>query len=252
MEYKYGNHTACSYLHNIKPKPSKKNPEFSIIHPRSTIAQKTMSSNLSILFLLLLHSSTIIITLASDPDPVSDFCIPATISETTCKNSSLATVEDFVFSGIKHPGKFTETGLASIPVNVKVFPGLNSLGMSLVRADFEVGGVNVPHLHPRATEVAYVLEGKIYSGFVDTQNKIFAKVIERGEVMVFPRGLVHFQMNVGDSRATILGSFDSQNPGLMKIPSAVFGSEIEEELLVRAFGLSPKEIAKLRKKLGPH
>lgn len=121
-----------------------------------------------------------------------------------------------------------------------------------MRADFEVGGVNVPHLHPRATEVAYVLEGKIYSGFVDTQNKIFAKVIERGEVMVFPRGLVHFQMNVGDSRATILGSFNSQNPGLMKIPSAVFGSEIKEELLVRAFGLSPKEIAKLRKKLGPH
>ncbi|KAJ0046276.1 hypothetical protein Pint_05826 [Pistacia integerrima] len=211
-----------------------------------------MSLNSAIPFLVLFHSCIIMVTLASDPDPVFDFCIPTTISKTTCKNSSLATVEDFVFPGIKHPGKFTETGFASIPVNVKVFPGLNTLGMSLARADFEVGGVNVPHFHPRATEVAYVLEGKIYSGFVDTKNKIFAKVIERGEVMVFPKGLVHFQMNVGDSRATILGSFDSENPGLVKIPSAVFGSEIKEELLEKAFGLSSEEIAKLRKKLTPH
>uniref|UniRef100_A0A0A0KWM6 Germin-like protein n=2 Tax=Cucumis sativus TaxID=3659 RepID=A0A0A0KWM6_CUCSA len=124
--------------------------------------------------------------------------------------------------------------------------------MSLVRADFDVGGVNVPHFHPRATEVAVVLEGKVYSGFVDTNNQIFAKVIEKGEVMVFPRGLVHFQMNVGEIPATIIGSFDSQNPGLMKIPSAVFGSGIKEELLEKAFGLSPEELVKLKKRHAPH
>jgi quercetin dioxygenase-like cupin family protein len=120
--------------------------------------------------------------------------------------------------------------------------------MSLVRADFEAGGVNVPHFHPRATEVAYVLEGKIYSGFVDTQNKVFAKVLEKGEVMVFPKGLVHFQMNVGDKPATIVGSFNSENPGSMKIPTAVFGCGIKEELLEKAFGLKGKDISKVRKK----
>lgn len=211
-----------------------------------------MSLTLTVLFFGLFHSY---VTLASDPDPVNDFCILNRSSAATnlpCKNSSLVTVEDFVFSGIKFPGKFSETGLASIPVNVNVFPGLNSLGVSMVRADFDVGGVNVPHFHPRATEIAVVLEGKIYAGFVDTQNRIFAKVIEKGEVMVFPRGLVHFQMNVGDTWATILGSFDSQNPGLQKIPSAVFGSDIKEELLEKAFGLTPKEIAKLRKRFAPH
>lgn len=211
-----------------------------------------MSLALTVLFFGLFHSY---VTLASDPDPVNDFCVLNRSSATTslpCKNSSLVTVEDFVFSGIKFRGKLSETGLASIPVNVNVFPGLNTLGMSMVRADFDVGGVNVPHFHPRATEIAVVLEGKIYSGFVDTQNRIFAKVIEKGEVMVFPRGLVHFQMNVGDTWATILGSFDSQNPGLQKIPSAVFGSNIKEELLEKAFGLTPKEIAKLRKRFAPH
>ncbi|KAJ6428774.1 hypothetical protein OIU84_020441 [Salix udensis] len=174
-----------------------------------------MSLTVAVLFAVLLHGR---VTLASDPDPVRDFCIANTDSATNipCKNSSDATVEDFIFSGIKSRGRFSETGLASIPVNVNSFPGLNTLGVSLVRADFEAGGVNVPHFHPRATEVA---------------------------------GLVHFQMNVGDKPATILGSFDSENPGLMKIPAAVFGCGIKEELLEKAFGLTAKDISKVRRKL---
>ncbi|KAJ6317325.1 hypothetical protein OIU76_012962 [Salix suchowensis] len=184
-----------------------------------------MSLTVAVLFAVLLHGR---VTLASDPDPVRDFCIANTDSATNipCKNSSDATVEDFIFSGIKSRGRFSETGLASIPVNVNSFPGLNTLGVSLVRADFEAGGVNVPHFHPRATEVAYVLEGKIYSGFVDTKNKVFAKVLEK------------------DKPAAILGSFDSENPGLMKIPAAVFGCGIKEELLEKAFGLTAKDISK--------
>ncbi|XP_028768371.1 germin-like protein subfamily 3 member 2 [Neltuma alba] len=199
--------------------------------------------------LLVLFLLQFIVAFGSDSDPVMDFCLPISPSNPfSCKNASLATVHDFTFSGIKFPGNFKESGFSATAVNSKLFPGLNTLGMSFVRADFDVGGVNVPHFHPRATEIAYVLEGKVYSGFIDTNNKIFAKVIEKGEVMVFPRGLLHFQMNVGDSPAAILGSFDSQNPGLQKIPSAVFGSGIKMELLEKAFGLNPKELYKLRKR----
>lgn len=153
-----------------------------------------------------------------------------------CKNSSDTTVEDFLFFGIKSHGKFSETGLASIPVNENSFPGL---GMSLVRADFEAGSVNVPHFDPRATEVADELEGKIYSGFGETRNKVFAKVLEKGEVMVFAKGLVHFQMNIGDRQAAIPGSFNIDNPGSMRIPAAVFGCGIKEELLGSRARTSP-------------
>ncbi|TQE00266.1 hypothetical protein C1H46_014098 [Malus baccata] len=116
------------------------------------------------LFVVLLFNKSYVI-FASDPDPVQDFCIAntePTSHANQCKNSSLATVEDFVFSGIRVPGKFGPSGLSGVSVNSNVFPGLNTLGMSFVRADFEVGGVNVPHFHPRATEIAFVLEGKIY------------------------------------------------------------------------------------------
>ncbi|KAK4746892.1 hypothetical protein SAY87_025929 [Trapa incisa] len=212
--------------------------------------------SLKIMVLLFCFFYTCPVILASDPDPVQDFCLAQNAGpgiDLQCKNSSLATVEDFVFSGIRSSGKFkfSEVGLSAIPVNSMVFPGLNTLGMSFVRADLEPRGINPPHFHPRATEIAFVLEGEVYSGFVDTQNRVFAKVIKKGEVMVFPRALVHFQMNVGDEQATILGCFDSQNPGLQRVSSAVFGSGIKEELLEKAFGLSIKELTKLRRRFAP-
>ncbi|XP_010523132.1 PREDICTED: germin-like protein subfamily 3 member 2 [Tarenaya hassleriana] len=198
--------------------------------------------------------------LASDPDPVQDFCIrtdPSTsaakLMHPSCKNVSNVSVEDFIYGGIKSRGNFDrETGLAAKSVNVDTFPALNTLGMSFVRADLEVGGINVPHYHPRATEVAYVMEGKVYSGFVDTESRVFARVIEQGEVMVFPKGLLHFQMNIGDEPAAILGMFNGQNPGLMKLPRAIFGSGIKEELLEKSFGLNRKEIDKLKRMFGPN
>ncbi|KAI5667125.1 hypothetical protein M9H77_16978 [Catharanthus roseus] len=196
----------------------------------------------------------IYVVTASDPDPINDFCIPRTNFSSifpSCKNSSLVTIEDFVYSGIRNPPlDYKKNGFSSIPVSSSVFPGLNTQGMSFVRADFEVDGVNVPHYHPRATEVVFVLEGKVYSGFVDSKNKVYAKVLEKGDVMVFPKGLIHFQMNIGDSHATIIGNFNSQNPGLVKIPTAIFGSEIQQDLLMKAFGLNSKEISKLKKHFG--
>ncbi|KAF3614295.1 Germin-like protein subfamily 3 member 2 [Capsicum annuum] len=117
--------------------------------------------------------------LAYDPDPVHDYCIPReefTSIFLSCKHSSLVTVDDFVYSGTKDPGNFKHSGFSSIPISSTVFPRLNTLGMSFVHADFDVDGVNVPHFHPRATETALVLKGKIYSGFVDSGNRVFAKV----------------------------------------------------------------------------
>ncbi|WZY74038.1 hypothetical protein YC2023_006278 [Brassica napus] len=180
---------------------------------------------------LLLVCFKVCFTLASDPDPIQDFY--------------------FIFSGFKTPGNFSDTGLATVPVNPTTFPGLNTLGLSFVRADLKPGAINPPHYHPRATEVAHVVKGRVYSGFVDSNNKVYAKVMEEGEMMVYPKGLVHFQMNVGDVTATILGGLNSQSPGIQKIPSVVFGSGINEELLVKAFGLSLEQIGTLKKRFNP-
>ncbi|KAK3405818.1 hypothetical protein EUGRSUZ_K02050 [Eucalyptus grandis] len=51
--------------------------------------------------------------------------------------------------------------------------------------------------------------------------------------------------------ATIFGSFNSQNAGVQKLPATIFGSGINSELLEKAFGLSPKQIGHMRRKLDP-
>ena len=62
---------------------------------------------------------------------------------------------------------------------------------------------------PRATEVVFVLKGELDVGFITTANVLISKSIKEGEIFVFPKGLVHFQKNNGDSPA----AFNSQLPG---------------------------------------
>ncbi|KAG7034505.1 Germin-like protein subfamily 3 member 2, partial [Cucurbita argyrosperma subsp. argyrosperma] len=189
---------------------------------------------------------------ASDPDPLQDFCIPnpkpTKKDDLPCKNSTAVTADDFVFSGGKSAGPFSDNGFATVAANPSLFPGLNTLGMSFVRADFKEGAINPPHVHPRAAEMVYVVQGRVYAGFVDSANRVYAKVIGEGEVMVIPRGLVHFQMNVGKGTATVFGCFNSQNPGTQRMASAIFGSGIKEELLEKAFGLSSKDLRRMRRR----
>lgn len=205
-----------------------------------------MALMVRILFVILFIGSV-----ASDPDPVQDYCIAVTDSETyiPCKNPSLVTVEDFIFSGLNSTGNFSETGQAVLSVNVNNFPGLRTQGVSLARADFEVGGFALPHAHPRATEAVCVLEGTFYSGFIDSQQKVFAKVIEQGDVIVIPRGLVQFHKNIGEIQGTLLGIYNSENPGKSMFPTAAFGCEVKEELLEKVYGLSAEDISKVRGKL---
>ena len=127
-------------------------------------------------------------------------------------------------------------------INVMRLPGLNTLGISLARIDYAPLGENPPHTHPRATEILTVLEGTLYVGFVtsntDNGNKLFAKVLNKGDVFVFPQGLIHFQFNpVHDKPAVAIAALSSQNPGVITIANAVFGSKppISDDVLAKAF-----------------
>jgi hypothetical protein len=196
---------------------------------------------------------------------VQDYCVPdsgvsgrplldlALLPSYPCRNPANLTAGDFSFAGVRAAGNFSaDTGFAGVSVTLAQFPALHTLGMSFARADLSAaGGVNPPHYYPRATETALVLAGRVYAGFVDSGGRIFAKVLEKGEVMVFPRGMVHFQMSVGDEPAMVYGSFNSENPGILCIPATVFGSGINSGVLERAFGLTAPEVRRLEKWFAP-
>ena len=136
-------------------------------------------------------------------------------------------------------------------MNVDTFPGLNTLGISLARIDFAPYGQNPPHTHPRGTEILVVLEGTLFVGFVtsNTDNRLFTKTLNKGDVFVFPVGLIHFQVNVGKTNAIAISGLSSQNAGAITIANAVFRSNppINPDVLTKAFQLDKKVVEYLQK-----
>ncbi|XP_059664136.1 germin-like protein subfamily 1 member 14 [Cornus florida] len=202
-------------------------------------------------------ASAISLASASDPSPLQDFCVAINNTNSAvfvngkfCKDPKLVKAEDFFFSGLNIPGNTNnKVGSNVTTVNVDTLPGLNTFGVSLVRIDYAPKGLNPPHTHPRATEVLVVVEGTLYVGFVTSNpnNTLFTKVLNPGDVFVFPIGLIHFQFNVGKTNAVAFAGLSSQNPGVITIANAVFGSNppISRDVLAKAFQVDKKVIDKL-------
>ncbi|KAI9185510.1 hypothetical protein LWI28_008002 [Acer negundo] len=196
---------------------------------------------------------------ASDPSPLQDFCVAINDTKNVfvngkfCKDPKLATPKDFFFSGLHIPQKTSNpVGSTVTPVNVVQILGLNTLGISLARIDYEPYGQNPPHTHPRASEILFVQEGTLYVGFVTSnpENKLFTKVLNKGDVFVFPIGLIHFQFNIGKTNAVAFAALSSQNPGVITIANAVFKSDppINPDVLAKAFQLDQNVVKSLQAK----
>ncbi|KAF5738367.1 germin-like protein 1 [Tripterygium wilfordii] len=191
--------------------------------------------------------------LASDSSPLQDFCVADPMSTVmvnglACKEPEKARANDFFFSGLNVAGNTSNAvGSRVTAVNVAQIPGLNTLGISLVRIDYAQWGINPPHTHPRATEILTVLEGSLEVGFVTSnpENRHITTVLKKGDVFVFPVGLVHYQRNVGLGNAVAIAGLNSQNPGVITIANAVFGAnpEIDRDVLAKAFQLEKNVIA---------
>lgn len=167
-----------------------------------------------------------------------------------CKEAMAVSAEDFFFRGLGQAGN-TDNAVGSIvtPANVVQIPGLNTLGISLVRIDFAVGGINPPHTHPRATEVLFLAEGELFVGFIDTNNTFFSKTLEKGDVFVFPKALVHFQQNVGKENAVAIAALSSQLPGTQTIANSLFAANppLPDSVLSKAFRITQELVDYIQK-----
>ncbi|XP_074287550.1 germin-like protein [Silene latifolia] len=201
------------------------------------------------------------VTHASDLTPLQDFCVGVDdpndalfVNGRFCKNPMDVTADDFLFKGLLAGNTNTRLGSHVTLVNATVLPGLNTLGISLARVDIAPGGLNGPHIHPRGTQVQTMLEGTLFVGFVTSdlpngENKFFTKVLNKGDVFVSPQGLIHFELNIGDTAAVSMHAFSSQNPGVMA--NSVFGANppIRADVLSKAFDLDEKLIKEIQSRL---
>ncbi|XP_065864614.1 putative germin-like protein 2-1 [Euphorbia lathyris] len=194
----------------------------------------------------------------SDHAPLQDFCVadptkPVFVNGMTCKDPKQVSANDFFWSGLHMAGNTSNpVGSKVTPVTVTQLPGLNTLGIAMARIDFAPLGINPPHTHPRATEIVTVLEGSIEVGFVTSnpENRLITKVLNKGDVFVFPVGLVHYQRNTAHWNAVAIVALSSQNPGVVSIANSVFGSnpDIPADILGKAFQLDSSVIAGLQAK----
>ncbi|KAL4370032.1 hypothetical protein AHAS_Ahas06G0025200 [Arachis hypogaea] len=196
---------------------------------------------------------------AYDPSPLQYFCVALNDTQNAvfvngkfCKDPKIVVAEDF-FKHVDPGNVVNKLGSKVTPVTVNELAGLNTLGISLARIDFGSKGLNPPHTHPRGTEVLIVIEGTLLVGFVTSNqnntNRLFTKVLNKGDVFVFPFGLIHFQFNIGYGNALAIAALSSQNPGVITIANAVFGSTppISPEILAKAFQVDNNVINYLQK-----
>ncbi|KAF7014090.1 unnamed protein product [Triticum aestivum] len=193
----------------------------------------------------------------SDPPPLQDFCVADLKAATAvdgfpCKAPSTVADDDF-FSDAMVAAPRTDTnpfGVNSTRATVSAFPGLNTLGLSITRTDLAPGGLNPPHSHPRGSELVLVLEGEVMVGFTSAANRLYSKVVKKNELYVVPRGLQHFQLNVGKGDAVFMAMFDAQSPGLVTPTLGLFAAKpaMSMEVLTKTFLMGEDEVSAMKSK----
>lgn len=187
---------------------------------------------------------------------VQDFCVgdlkgPEGPAGYSCKKPANVTVDDFVFSGLGKAGNTTNIINAAVtPAFATQFPGLNGLGISAARLDLAPNGVIPLHTHPGASEVLVVVQGAILAGFISSANDVYVKKLNKGDLMVFPQGLLHFQINARGIPSIAFVSFSSPIPGLQILDFALFGNNLPSKLVEKTTFLDEATVKKLKSVLG--
>ncbi|KAJ4844427.1 hypothetical protein Tsubulata_038604 [Turnera subulata] len=176
---------------------------------------------------------------AGDPDILKDFLAPL---------GGPVTAEYFKYTGLEPLLNANLTGATSAIVtkaSMKEFPALEGQGTSVAVILYPPSGMNPPHVHPRGAELLIVLQGILEVGFVDTTNRLYKQTLQTLDLFIFPKGLVHYQINTqNNTAAAALGIFGSANAGTVSLPTTLFQSGISPDILAKAFKTDEETIAK--------
>jgi oxalate decarboxylase/phosphoglucose isomerase-like protein (cupin superfamily) len=138
---------------------------------------------------------------------------------------------DFAFDLFGSRPNVRSTGGSAQRVAVEDLPALKGLGVSSVIFRMLPCAINLPHVHPRGTELFHVLEGNFITGFLEENNgRYLQNNLTVGMVTIFPQGLIHFEQNVGCTNATFLSAFSSEDAGVVQIINRFFDIEFDEAI----------------------
>ncbi|GLJ36554.1 hypothetical protein SUGI_0734750 [Cryptomeria japonica] len=172
----------------------------------------------------------------SDPDPLTDYTPGVT---------------SFVLHDIFTNGDIiSDTGGIRAAASVDNFPAMQSQGLTYVWFKLVPCGVNLPHTHPRASEMlALISGGPLQVGLVDTQGNVFIDIMYPGDVTIFPRGTLHFQLNLGKEEAHFIATLNSENPGVLISSESIL--KLPLIAVATAFNITQHEVKGLRSLIYP-
>ncbi|CAF1292496.1 unnamed protein product, partial [Didymodactylos carnosus] len=115
-------------------------------------------------------------------------------------------------------GVSTGKGGRTVAANARNFPALINHGVAMTVGYIGPCGLNLPHFHPRASGILYVVHGKFEIGFYQENSaKFITNIVKKGQATVFPKGAVHYEQNLGCEPAQFVAAYNNEDPGTLTV-----------------------------------
>jgi len=154
------------------------------------------------------------------------------LSQTCAQNTELESrskynASSFVYDLDGAPQSFIVRGPGGTirPLTLSQMPSLTGQGLAYVLIELAPCGLILPETHPRATEMIYVIEGeRLQVGFSEENGgRTLVNEIRKGQCMLFPASLIHFEQNLACTPVKYLAALNSEDPGVVTMSWQTFG-----------------------------
>ncbi|KIP11055.1 hypothetical protein PHLGIDRAFT_173935 [Phlebiopsis gigantea 11061_1 CR5-6] len=156
---------------------------------------------------------------------VADKVAMLRLAPTEVDRIKLLSDDDFTFDFLHQSTGVTTGGAGhTVAASSGNFPALIGNGMAMTVGFLGPCGMNTPHVHPRATEFNFVVNGTLSAGLlVENGARFVAHDLQSGQAAVFPRGAIHFEFNNGCEPAMFVAAFNDEDPGVDQVAQRFFG-----------------------------
>jgi hypothetical protein len=150
--------------------------------------------------------------------PGVNYALIAALKDAPNAIARIALLEDsdFTFDFISPPdifgAKLEGKGGTLVDAFSDTMPALTGNGMGLAVGFTKPCGFNTPHTHPRATELALVVKGRMISEFVaETGARKIRNEHNTFSMVVFPQGALHLEFNPDCDEMIFVAAFNSED-----------------------------------------
>jgi oxalate decarboxylase/phosphoglucose isomerase-like protein (cupin superfamily) len=157
--------------------------------------------------------------------------------------------DQFVFNFLAGTGASTGADGVVTTANSGNFPAVIGNGMAMTYGILGPCGLNIPHTHPRATEINIAVNGTLRTGMLAENGARFVfNNVSAGSVTIFPRGAIHFEMNLECTTTLFIAAFNDEDPGTSAVAQRFLG--LPPDIVVASFDdLGVTDIAMIEARL---